>query len=58
MRVNGRSSVLFEQLIQSQPVDDFPLFYKPRFSLLYTKQPTNGPYTRQDEPNQYSSIPF
>jgi len=27
MTVNGRSSVLFEELIQSQPVDDFPLFF-------------------------------
>ena len=58
MKVNGRSTVVFEQLIHSQPVDGFPFFFKPRFSLLYTKQPAIGPYTHQDEPNQSSPVPF
>ena len=58
MNVNGRSTVVFEQLIQSQLVDVYPFFFEPRFSLLYTKQSAIGPYTHQDEPNHYSPIPF
>jgi len=50
-KVNGRSTVLFEQLILSQLVDNFPCF-EPRCSLLHTKRPAFGPYTHHDEPNQ------
>ena len=47
-----------KQLILSQLVDDISFYLETRISLLHTKQPAIGPYTLQDESNQYSPIPF